>query len=535
MNGKRFSTHLLTILAVVGLIAWSFFPFSRGQASPTVLPVDPVTVITVDSSTDPDDSDSRTCLTHTPCTLRRAVIQARLLAPALKPVLIQFDIPTSDPGYNASLQIWKIQFIYFSSSSNAVLRYLNGSTIIDGSTQLNGRADGPKIILVGPGTGQKDCIKLGETPTQNSNEIRGLGFQNCTTHIYVNSNSNIIADNWFGLSDDGSEPYLRNDNPEDGSGSTGVALSDGVDNNIIQDNVFLGFDGVAAALRGEDTIFQDNYIGTPGNGIITAKQTDPSLICTPVDWLGGGGISMDGPRHLVQNNIFAGMRQEIFTGSTQPDAITPQSTCDDCVIQDNKIGLDAANHEIGVCGQGIDISNGEGIIAQDNTLVETYHTAIFLNGALFDANTLRGNIVRRSTPWMFPEGNSKTDGAIVRYSALPNAYEFFNPAKVTSIQGTTVSGTAGDGNPCPNCTIELFLDDDDGIEEALQSLGVVTADASGNWTATIPAPLAPGQGIRTTSTSAQYNTIPLMGAGTTAGLSVLYVGIQKIYLPLVKR
>jgi hypothetical protein len=71
--------------------------------------------------------------------------------------------------------------------------------------------------------------------------------------------------------------------------------------------------------------------------------------------------------------------------------------------------------------------------------------------------------------------------------------------------------------------------------QRLQSLAVVIADASGNWAATIPAPLASGQGIRTISTSAQYNTIPLMGAGTTAGLSVLYVGIQKVYLPLVKR
>ena len=131
----------------MGLVA--ALPVETARAAPPHNTV-PVTTITVNSTSDPDNSDSRTCLTHTPCTLRRAVIQARLLAPALKPVLIQFDIPTSDPGYNASLQIWKIQFIYFSSGSNAALRYLNGSIIIDGSTQPNGRADGPKIILVGP-------------------------------------------------------------------------------------------------------------------------------------------------------------------------------------------------------------------------------------------------------------------------------------------------------------------------------------------------------------------------------------------------
>jgi len=175
------------------------------------------------------------------------------------------------------------------------------------------------------------------------------------------------------------------------------------------------------------------------------------------------------------------------------------------------------------------------VTIKNNTLVETYHAAIFINGALSDANTLNGNIVRRSTPWILPAGSVKADDAILRYSALPDAFEFFNPAKVTSINGTTVSGTAGDGNPCPNCVIELFLDDNDGITEALQSLGTTTANASGVWSKTLAAPLASGYGIRTTSTTAQFNTIPNMNAGTTAGLSVLYIKSYKVYLPLIKK
>ena len=244
---------------------------------------------------------------------------------------------------------------------------------------------------------------------------------------------------------------------------------------------------------------------------------------------------MDGPRHLVQGNIIAGLRQEIFISSSQPDAITVQSTCDNCLIQQNKIGLDVQNHEIGVCGQGIDISNTDGVKMQNNTLVETSHAAIFINGALSDANTLRGNVIRRSTPWLLPTGAAKADDAILRYSGLPDAFEFFNPAKVTAIKGTAVSGTAGNGNPCPNCVIELFLDDNDGVTEALQSLGTTTANAGGNWSFTLAAPLASGYGIRTTSTTAQYNTIPNMNAGTTAGLSMLYRGNYKVYLPLVKK
>ena len=529
----RLSLLALSVIAGMLLVGGAGGSF-RAQAS-TGRAMSYATTITVNSTTDPDNSDSRTCLTYSPCTLRRAVIQARNLSPAQKPALIAFDIPTSDPGYNATLRIWKIQFSGISSAANAALRYLSGDITIDGTTQPNGRTNGPKIILVGPGTGQKDGIKLGETATQNANTLRGLGFQNFTTHVYVNSDANLIEDNWFGLSDDGAQPYLRNDDPQDGSGSTGVALSDGVDDDIIRDNVFLGLDGVAVALRGEDAVLQGNYIGTNADGLVTGKKTDLGLICTTIDWLGGGGISMDGPRHIVQDNIIAGLRQEVFVSSSQPDAITVQSTCDNCLIQQNKIGLDAQNHEIGVCGQGIDLSNTEGVKTQYNTLVETSHAAIFINGALSDANTLRGNLIRRSTPWLMPTGATKADDAILRYSGLPDAFEFFNPAKVTTISGTAVSGTAGDGNPCPNCVIELFLDDNDGINEALQFLGTTTANASGNWSFTLAAPLVRGYGIRTTSTTAQYNTIPNMNAGTTAGLSVLYNAGYKVHLPLVSK
>lgn len=524
---------LLLALAIVSsmLLAWPAAGGPGAQASIEGF-VPYATTITVNSTADPDNSDGTTCLTASPCTLRRAVIQARV---AQKPVLIAFDIPTSDPGYNAILQIWKIQFSGISSNANAALRYLTGDITIDGTTQPNGRANGPKIILVGPTTGQRDGIKLGETAMQNNNILRGLGFQNFSTHVYINSDANLIEDNWFGLTDGGDQSYLRNADPQDGSGSSGVALTDGASGNTIRDNYFLGFDGVAVALRGEDAVLQGNYIGTNADGLAPGKQTASSLICTPVDWLGGGGISMDGPRHLVQGNTIAGLRQEIFGMSTQPDAVTVGSTCDDCVVQENKIGLDAQDHVVGVCGQGIDISNTERVLLRNNTLVDTKNAAIFINGALSDANTLRGNVIRRSTPWTQPEGAAKADDAILRYSGLPDAFEFFNPARVTSIKGVVVSGTAGDGNPCPNCVIELFLDDDDGVTEALQSLGTTTANSSSNWSFTLSAPLAQGNGIRTTSTTAQYNTIPGMSAGTTVGLSRLYVPGTKVFLPLIQR
>ena len=152
---------------------------------------------------------------------------------------------------------------------------------------------------------------------------------------------------------------------------------------------------------------------------------------------------------------------------------------------------------------------------------------------------MRRNTIKARSGWTEIEGNAKPEDAIQLGAGLPDAFENFIPAKVTEIDGTTVKGGSGENSPCAGCRIELFLDDTDLITEALQSLGVVTAGSDGKWSATIPAKLSTNQGIRTTSTSMKYNTIPNMSSGTTTGLSILYTegggpgGGNQLYMPMV--
>ncbi len=548
MKAKTRFTQCLMVLSIFVLLTLMLALIESGHsqaASPeqeirsqTIQTV-PVTTITVNSGTDPDTSDSRTCLTHTPCTLRRAVIQARGLPAGQKPVLIAFNIPAQvAEGYNSTLNIWKIQFSGISSASNSSLRYLTGGVIIDGSTQPGGRASGPKIFLVGAGTGQWDGLKLGETATQNANEIRGLGFQNFKTHIYINSASNIIENNWFGLSDNGTAIVLRGGGADDGSGNTGISVSTNIGFNSIQYNVFAGLAGVAAAINGNDTTFAHNYIGTTANGRVPAKQTDPSLICTAVDWLGGSGLSLSGSRNLVEDNIFAGLRIAVVPPTIQADTIRMGG--DHHTIRNNKIGVDTANTEVGVCGRGIYLQGGTKFSQiSTNTITNPGLSAISLNDtpvvSTTDANTLRGNVIKKTTSWGKVEGNDNVEDAIQVTKSLPTAYRNFMPAKVTLVNGVQVSGTNGTGSLCPNCVIEIFLEDSDTINEGLKSLAVVTANASGNWTATLPAKLTLGQGLRTTSTTAQFNTIAGLSAGTTTGLSQFYPGYRQLFLPLFRR
>lgn len=546
--GIVFITAAICVMLFIGLIySTSTTVLAAGEKITSVesssmkVIAEPVTVITLTSGTDPDDSKSKTCYTGssatTPCTLRRAIVEARNLSDTQRPVLIKFDIPAqSSEGYDSSLKIWKIDI--YPTTDTTVFRRLNGEIIIDGSTQPGGRTTGPKIIIVGPGTGNKDGLIVGDVAGDNGHEIRGLGFQNFKTHMYINTANNVVADNWFGLSDDGTDVYLRRDDPEDGSGSSGIALTADATANTIQNNVFLGFDGVAAAIRGDDNTFSMNYVGTNADGNVPGKETDPSLICTRFDWLGGGGISVDGDYHQILDNIFAGLRQEVFKTTTQASAIKIVTTDrGELVIKDNLIGVDSDGEEVGVCGRGIELSSSPKYIqVETNTIVNPGLSGISLNGEFYDATTLRSNTIKSNSEWVTVEFNPKPEDAIQLGAGLPEAFAAFKPAKVTEIDGTSVKGESGANSACPNCVIELFLDNTDVITEALKSLAVVTANDKGEWSATIPS--LKDEGIRTTSTTAKPNTILNMDVGTTTGLSELYVeggivGGNQLYMPLV--
>lgn len=537
---------MIAALALVGLLAVLPVQAQAAHASPigpaavsrsiTAAPAYTyTTVITVTSGRDLDTSMSTTC-SATPCTLRRAIVQARNIAAGQRPVLIRFNIPTTETqSYSSTLGVWHIYLL--STSDASVLRRLNGSIIIDGATQPGGRATGPKIFLVGPTTGQKDGPIVGDVAGNDYHVIRGLGFQNFRAHLIVNTDHNLIENNWFGLNDEGTGVYLRANNPQDGSGSAGIDMgggTGGAEFNTIQNNAFAGFDGVAAALRGGSNLFTGNYVGTRADGQVI-KNANPALWCTTEDWLGGGGLSVEGITQRIENNLIAGLRQEIFVLSQQPDALRVTVTgIAGHTIQNNRIGLDIDNTEVGACGRGL-IMTGDmkNTLVSDNTIVNTRLSGISLNDNLYDECTLRRNVIKQTSGWPAVQGNPKPEDAIQLGPLLPDGFENFKSAKVTGITGTQVTGISGDNSACPNCIVELFLDDNDAITEALQSLAVVTATADGSWSATLPFALAKNEGVRTTSTSAQFGTIPNISKGTTTGLSPLYGIVYKVYLPVV--
>jgi len=502
------------------------------------------TVITVTSGTDPDDSSSKKCSTEPICTLRRAIVDSRWLSAAQLPALIQFDIP-ADPaeGYNSSLGVWEIEV--HSTTDLWAFRRLKGQVTIDGSSQPGGRGDGPKIILIGPGTGQKTGLIVGDVAGDDEIVIRGLGMQNFNPHITVNTDHNTVEDCWFGLSSDGSTLSSGVDTqPEGGSG---VAAQETADDNLIRNNKFAGFFGPAAAIRGNRNGFTGNQVGMRADGTVPIPPGFDKHPCRGNTWAGGSGITVSGDRHQIggpnqaDGNRFAGLYLDISEESEPPFAIESRGTDDNNLIQNNVIGLDADGGTIGICGRGIKLSGGPvGTQVISNTIVETGLSAILMNDAIvgdrLNGNTLRGNVIRRERAWPEEQGDNTFPEAAIAYGAgVPDPLRNFTPARITEIDGTSVSGTSGLGSDCPYCTIELFLDDQDTVVEALESLALVTADGDGDWTAALPAPLEEDQALRTMSTVPGDWTITDLEEGTTSNLSVLYVEGYQIFLPLVLR
>jgi hypothetical protein len=475
-----------------------------GYAPPPEPPASYVTVITVTNTSDPTTSPT-TCAAAPAdqCTLRRAIAQANALSAAQRPVLIAFDIPTSDAGYNA-VGFWKIAL-----SATDLPAVRGGQVTIDGSTQSGGRAEGPKIILFrsGSGTAYK-TLALGTLTTEGAHIVRGLGFQN--VELRMTGGSNIIEENWLGLSDDGTAIYFyNNDVAQDNHGFINGASAG--DHNLVRNNKLAGSKQNAINFASDDNLIEGNTVGLLADGTISTPITATNL-CKPAalsdNWFGGGGIKVSGRRNRILDNTIAGLLIYGSATTTPPDAIWIPSGQDN-LIDGNAIGQALDGAPLWTCGSAVDIGTRYTRILS-NTVVNGALNGLFVNGStiFINATTMQGNVISKTVP------------AIEFGDAVPDVLKFFSPALVTRIEGVNVTGMADD--PCPYCRIDVYRDDDDPHTEAVVHLGSTFANADGAWTFTLPAELEEGEGLRAQSTTRDYGVVHHFEAGTSSGLSMLF-------------
>jgi len=542
---------LFTLLA-----SWALSSASARTPTDVTAP----TTITIDSSEDLSNSsnfDNHTC-TYTSgaiffpapdgkCTLRRAIVEAGARPDGDRPITIQFNIPLSDSNYDASLQIWEVQ-IDESHVWELDRRFITddgGHVSIDGDTQPGGRTDGPKIIV----NTNRDNLEIFGTSLEvrtSNNIIRNLGFIG-GGQIILYEGGNLIENNWMGLLADGSGLSFASNASTQAMRSMargGIIMpNEDSDNNIIRNNHIIGASERAIRITssGDNNEITNNFIGMNADGLVPAPHNTGVNCTRELDynvnfWYGGRGIQVTGSNNSITGNRFAGLHTPQATNDTPP--ITMEISGDGHTITDNTIGRDVAGNDIGVCGQGI-LLQGTGHLVELNRIVHSRNGFDpGDDGTDFDSAILTQSFATGSGRWITVRKNMVIDADeathpdhVYRFASpgVPVELRKFNPAKVTTISGTAVSGTQGDdailpgpvtiSAACPNCQIYLYADDLDGRIEAIDFLGEATADGNGNWSATLSRPLTADEGLRTQSMANGNSIIHNFGTGTTSKLS----------------
>ncbi|MEM7331018.1 MAG: hypothetical protein AAF490_02925 [Chloroflexota bacterium] len=524
------------------------------------------TTIVVNSSADLADSvnfDNHTC-TYTSgaiyfpagdgnCTLRRAILEAGVRPDTDRPIQIVFDLKTNDPNYDSTLQVWEVEidesYVWELDRDNITAD--GGQVTIDGNTQPNGRSTGPKIIV---NTNRDNLATFGrslEVRTSN-NTIRNLAFIG-GGQIILYEGDNTIERNWMGVTPDGSGLSLAStasSQAERSMARGGIIMpNEDSDNNLIKNNLILGASERAIRITsgGDNNTIEANFIGTNASGEVPAPF-DKGINCTRnVDydsslWYGGRGIQVTGDENTVINNRIVGLHVPQAANDTPPIALEIAGEGNE--VTGNIIGRDFDGNDVGVCGQGM-LLQGHELLVENNTIIHS-RNGFDPNddGTDFDSAIITQSFENGSNKWITVRNNIIMDNDEATHP--DHAYRFaspgvpvelrqFNPAKVTSINGTTVSGTQGDDAvipgptiipaDCDNCEIYLYADDLDGRIEAHELLGTATADGNGNWSATLSRPLTDDEGLRTQSMANQNGVIHNFGAGTTSKLS------DTLYLP----
>jgi hypothetical protein len=481
------------------------------------------------------------------CTLRRAIVEAGARPDADRPISIEFNLSVSDPNYNPALQYWEVQ-INESHEWELKRRFITdvgGQVAIDGNTQTGGRVNGPKI-MINTNSGNSPIFGQSLAVRPSNNIIRNLGFIGGGQIILYEGN-NLIENNWMGLKANGSGLSLASTATTQAMRSLargGIIMpSEDSDNNTIRGNRIIG--AFERAIRitsgGDDNKITANYIGLDAQGHIPAPHDSGINCARELDynsglWYGGRGIQVTGDNNTITNNRLVGLHIPQSTNDTPP--ITMEIAGVGNTVTLNVIGRDLAGKDVGVCGQGM-LLQGTELLVENNLIVHTRNGFDpGDDGTDFDTAILTQSFSAGSGRWITVRKNMVIDADaathpdhVYRFASpgVPVELRKFNPAKVTGISGTAVSGTQGDdailpgpttiSAACPNCRIYLYADDLDGRIEAQEFLGEATADASGNWSATLSRALTASEGLRTQSMALSNGVIHFFGAGTTSKLS----------------
>ena len=283
----------------------------------------------------------------TECTLRAAIQEANAFAGG---DTINFNIPTTEPGYSAAPLSYTIQ-------PTTALPTIVNPVVVDGSTQPDFPGT-PIIVLDGLFAGATaHGLVIGATG--GGSTIRGLVVQHFVNNgILLLGGSNVIAGNYLGIGADGTTVRANNPaavNYQGGirveSSSNTIGGTTAADRNVISGNGFAGIELFGAGASANEVY--GNYIGVDATGTLDRGNTQEGidLELSSSNIIGGPGA---GQRNIISGNDSDGI--EIDGGDFN-------------VVQGNYIGTDVTGTlTIPNVRDGIDI-NANGVDGSTNTLI----------------------------------------------------------------------------------------------------------------------------------------------------------------------
>jgi hypothetical protein len=291
----------------------------------------------------------------------RAAIKLANTTPGTDPIV--FNIPTNDPGYNATTGAFTIQPL-------SALPTITDSIVIDGTSQT-GYSDRPLIELDGSNAGASvDGLGLSATDSI----IRGLAINRFSSDgIQAAGARNTFSNNFLGTDVTGTVDL--------GNGVSGLFIGIG-DSDIVEDNLISG-NATGFETRGNNAIVRRNLIGTDITGTLDLGNDANGL-----SLYNGASNNQVGSTSETDRNIIAGNDSHgiLIDGSNNR-------------IQGNYIGVDiTGKNALANNGQGIRLSAASG--GSGNLIGGTEAGAgnVIANGSrgivvYADNTTIQGNLI----------------------------------------------------------------------------------------------------------------------------------------------
>ncbi len=355
---------------------------------------------------------------------------------------IEFDIPTSENGYDTETGLWTIPV------TSTLPLMSGGSTFINGYSQPGAlRATDTisaslKIVIDGS---DAESGANGVTITSAGNKIEGLVINHFSENgIQITGNGatdNTISGNHIGTDAIGTA-VLGND--QNGVKITGSAQNNTIggytsgERNIISGN---GWNGVS--IYGSGTMsntVSGNFIGVDANGTVDL------------------GNSQDGVKifNAAQNNTVGGdidSERNIISGNKGNGISICGSGTTSNTISSNYIGIDASGtRALGNTRDGVKICDaaqnntiGGSTPGERNVISGNGSYGIDINGSGTTGNTISGNYIGTDVGGTTNLGNNY-DGVIISSDAQNNTIGGSTPSERNVISGNGWSGVSINGN-----------------------------------------------------------------------------------------